>query len=256
MKALFSVLIISVFLTRSFTSCTKESPPEIIRDTLTIRDTIIVKDTVTHTLYLRPGPNDGRDVIVAYRENDGDAYANFNHIHNSDLSATRWTFNSENAGEGTYRSFVKFSALYGLPDNAIIESAKLSLFGVSVGTAAPEGNSTYPGSPYSSFGSNKCWIKRVVENWNERTITWNNKPSTTDENQVEVPQSTARFNSDAENIDVTKLVQDMLNDSKKTAGFCLQLQNEEIYRSINFASSRYADSVRRPKLVVVYKTIE
>ncbi|MGN6439034.1 MAG: DNRLRE domain-containing protein [Agriterribacter sp.] len=243
MRLILAILCFSLFFGSSFTGCIKEK-------------IVTVKDTLTKTLYLRPGPNDGRDVIVAYRENDGGAYANLNNLHSPDLSATRWTFNSEGAGQGTYRSYIKFSALYGLPDKAIIESAKLSLFGVSVGTAAPEGNSYYPGSPYNSYGDNKCWLKRVTENWNERTITWNNKPATTDENQVEVPPTTSRFNSDAIDLDVTKLVQDMLDDGKKTAGFCLQLQNEQIYRSVNFANSRYSDSTKRPRLIVQYRIEE
>lgn len=267
----FVFICLLIVLSNGFVGCIKEPPPELITDTLIVKDTLIIKDTVTvkdtvtikdtvivkdtmrKTLYLRPGPNDGRDVIVAYRENDGGAFGNNSNINNPDLSATRWTFSAQGAGEGTFRSYIKFSALYGLPNDAIIESAKLSLFGLSAGIASPEGNSYYPGSPYNSYGDNKCWLKRVTENWNERTVTWNNKPSTTDENRVEVPASTSRFNFDAVDLDVTKLIQDMLNNDKKTAGFCLQLQNEQIYRSINFASSRHSDSTKRPRLVITYK---
>ncbi|MBL7736688.1 MAG: DNRLRE domain-containing protein [Chitinophagaceae bacterium] len=239
MKLMLSIVCFLIIFSSGLSSCIKEQTPG-------------PRASDTLTLYLRPGPNDGRDVIVSSYDDDGGAYGNVNNMHNPDLSATRWTFNSVGAGLGTFRSYIKFSALYGLPDKAIIQSAKLSLFGVSVGDAAPQGNSYYPGSPYYSYGDNKSWLKRVIENWNERTITWNNKPATTDENQVEVPASTSQFNSDAIDLDVTKLVQDMLDDGKKTAGFCLQLQNEQIYRSVNFASSRYADPAKRPTLIVKY----
>jgi hypothetical protein len=37
-------------------------------------------------------------------------------------------------------------------------------------------------------------------------------------------------------------------------GFVLQLQYEQIYRSLNFASSEVADATKRPKLVVVYES--
>jgi hypothetical protein len=237
MKSLMK-LFLPVLLSLLIVSCKKEDTPEV--------------PEIVKTLYLRPGPNDGRDVIVAYRENDGGEYANLNNIHSPDLSASRWTFGGN--GEGTYRSYIKFSALYGLPDSITVLSAKLSLFGVSTGTAAPQGNSSYPGSPYVAHGEdNKCWLKRVTENWNERTVTWNNKPATTDVNQVEVPASTSQFNSDAVDLDVTQLVQDMIDDGKKTAGFCLQLQKEEVFRTLNFANSRYSDSTRRPRLIVTYK---
>ncbi|MFT3751189.1 MAG: DNRLRE domain-containing protein [Agriterribacter sp.] len=231
------ISLIVLFASIFFVSCLKEK-----------------KALVKQTLILKPGPNDGRDVNVGYYDGDGGSYSNNNNIHNPDLSATRWTFGAQGGGQGTFRAYIKFAALYGLPEDVIIESAKLSLYGVSKGTAAPQGNSSYPGSPYvTSNENNKCWLKRVTENWNERTITWNNKPATTDINQVEVPASTSQFNNDALDIDVTKLVQDMFADGKKTAGFCLQLQSEDIYRTLNFASSRYSDSTKRPKLVVEYK---
>lgn len=238
MRSLFS-LISALFIFASIFSagCIKEK-----------------KHFVERTLVLRPGPNDGRDVNVAYFDGDKGYYSDNNNFANPDLSATRWTFGSQGGGEGTFRAYIKFGALYGLPEDVIIKSAKLSLYGVSTGTAAPQGNSSYPGSPYATNGeNNKCWLKRVVANWNERTITWNNKPGTTDVNQVEVPASTSQFNFDAVDLDVTKLVQDMFVDNKRTAGFCLQLQNEQIYRTLNFASSRYSDSTKRPKLVVEYK---
>lgn len=240
MKTLIRMLFLPILFISFLTSCEK-------------KDDNIENPAIEKTLVLQPGPNDGRDVSVANIEGDGGGYANANNIHNPDLSAARWTFGEQGGGQGTFRAYIKFGALYGLPDSVVIKSAKLSLFGVAVGTAAPQGNSSFPGSPYTGSGEdNKCWLKRVTENWNERTITWNNKPPTTDQNQVEIPASTSQFNNDAVDLDVTKLVQDMLNDNKKTAGFCMQLQNESIYRTLNFASSRYSDATKHPKLVVVY----
>ena len=55
------------------------------------------------------------------------------------------------------------------------------------------------------------------------------------------------------NIDVTKLVQDMINDKDGSYGFLLKLQVEQPYNSILFASNRYQDENLRPKLEVHYK---
>ncbi len=169
---------------------------------------------------------------------------------NPDIAAARWTYGS--AGEGTNRTYIKFPGLSELSQNATIKSAKLSLYGVSSGVAAPQGNSYYPASPYYSYGDNKTWLKRVLGDWDESTITWNNKPATTDLNQVEVPASTSQWNFNVLDIDVTQLVRDMISNNQRY-GFVLQLQNEAIYRSIIFASSEVSDATKRPKLVVVYQ---
>ncbi len=115
----------------------------------------------------------------------------------------------------------------------------------------PLGNSYYPGSPYESFGDNSAWLKRVVEDWSDSTITWNNKPATTDENRVSVPASTIRWNSDALDLDVTEMVKAMIYNNKPF-GFCLQLKTEEKYRAILFGSSEATNPAKRPKLVIEY----
>jgi hypothetical protein len=143
-------------------------------------------------------------------------------------------------------------ALDGLPDSAHIKSAKLYLYGLATGTgtAFPNGNSLYPGSPYSNYTDNSCWLKRVTANWNLDSTTWNNMPSTTDVNAATVPSSTTQWNNN-DTVDVTNLVQDIV-DTKQNYGFCLQLKNEQIYRAQAFAGSRNADSARWPKLEVTY----
>jgi hypothetical protein len=53
-------------------------------------------------------------------------------------------------------------------------------------------------------------------------------------------------------IDVTGMVRDMVAIGQNY-GFCLELQEENYYRSIVFGGSRSADSTKRPKLVVEYE---
>jgi hypothetical protein len=109
--------------------------------------------------------------------------------------------------------------------------------------AAPQGNTTGI--------DNSAWIKRLTSDWNPDSVTWNNKPSEIDLDRVEVPASTSVWNNDALDIDVTQLVDDLLND--QNYGFVLEGQTEEIYRSMSFASCKVSDPLKRPKLVVVYK---
>jgi hypothetical protein len=93
----------------------------------------------------------------------------------------------------------------------------------------------------------------VTADWNPDSVTWNNAPPTTDMNESAVPASTTQWDNDAPNIDVTGLVNDMLNT--ENYGFCLELQTEQTYRSLSFASCKVADSTKWPKLVVQYKLI-
>lgn len=203
------------------------------------------------TLVLQPDSKLGQDCLVAARESDGDLYASSNHSANPDVAAIVWTYNADGAGVGVNRTYIKFNELSGLPSTAHIVSARLFLYGVESGVAAPIGNSYYPGSPYESYADNSCWLKRVTGTWNEGTITWNNKPNTTDEDMAEVPASTSQWNFNAPMIDVTDMVRTMIKTGDNY-GFCLQLKTEEIYRGIVFGSSEHPDVNRRPKLVVDY----
>lgn len=205
------------------------------------------------TLTLQPGPKDGQDCIVASRQGDGGLNAGANHNSNPDIDACQWTYGAEGWGEGTNRVYIKFSDLSTIPKSAIVKSAKLSLYGGTSSVASPQGNSYYPGSPYNSYGDNKCWLKRVVTgNWNESTITWNNKPGVTEIDKVEVPASTSQWSYNVVDLDVTAMVKAMVTENKNY-GFLFQLQSEKIYKNLVFLSSSASDASKRPKLIVEYR---
>ena len=88
--------------------------------------------------------------------------------------------------------------------------------------------------------------------WNESTITWNNKPATTDNNQVAIPASNLHYNYNVVDLDIAPLVRDIVT-SQQNYGFCLQLQTEQIYRSLLFAASEFPVASKRPKLVIEYR---
>jgi hypothetical protein len=234
----FILLISCIFLF----SCNKELQPDKI-GSLTILDTT--------SLVLQPGPETGQDCLVAYRDTDDSLYAKSNHHLNPDVTAIRWSYDADAAGNGTNRTYIKFTDISNIPSDATVLEARLSLFGVESGVAAPIGNSFYPGSPYELFGENEAWLKRVTADWTDSTITWLNKPQTTDDDQASIAASNTQWNYNAEDIDVTNMVKAMVSEGKNY-GFCLQLKTEELYRSILFGSSEATNESKRPKLEVKY----
>jgi len=212
------------------------------------------------TLSLQPGPDDGQDCIVAYRQDSKGVTSNTNQSNTPDIDASAWTYdndgwwthNSDGTGLGINRTYLKFTGLDTLSSKITIKSAKLFFHGVSPGeaTASPQGNSSYSSAP-SYYRSNETLIKRVLSEWNESTITWNNKPATTDANQVEMPASTSEWFYNASDIDVTSMVKIMVT-MKQNFGFCLQLKDETIFRSLSFYGSEISEPTARPKLVIEY----
>jgi len=246
MKPLIVFLCCGMLIMFSMTNCSKTT--DTIHDTVTLHktdtvtlhktDTLYHGDTLTITLTLQPGPDEGQNTLVT-----GDLYAASNLNSNPDINVGTWTYAAQGGGTGVSRTYLKFIGLDGMPDSATILSAKLSLYGISVGIAAPQGN---------SIGiDNSAWIQRLTTDWNPDSVTWNTKPTSVDLNEATIPASVTVWNNDALNIDVTTLVDDLLNDNNY--GFALQGKIEQTYRSMSFASCKVADPDKRPKLVVVYE---
>jgi hypothetical protein len=202
-------------------------------------------------LTLQPGATDGQDAVILARAGDPNSI-NFNFGQLGELNYSQWTYSANGFGEGTIRSFIKFTGVSSIPATAEIISAKLSLYGVASSAFAGQGNSHYPGSPYGSSPDNNAWLKLVTGNWDESTLTWATKPGTTDVNQLAIAGTASQWNHNVTDIDVSQMVKTMVS-TNANYGFGIQLQNETIYKNVIFASSEASDSTRRPKLVVVYR---
>jgi gliding motility-associated-like protein len=194
--------------------------------------------TAQQTITLQPGGQCGKDAIL----HGLDSERNTNYGNNAQLPAVAWTFSGT---PGTIRGVVEFN-LSSIPANAVINSAYLSLYAW--------GQNNGLGQHSSLSGSNIGWIQRVTTMWDEQTVTWNTQPSTTSQNQVVLHESNSP-NEDYLNMDVTALVQDMLDNPSSSFGFLISEQVESYYRRLNFCSSDHTDPARRPKLVITYTGI-
>lgn len=174
----------------------------------------------------------GKDALISsYSPNN-------NYGGHWDFLASAWTVNNN---PSTTRALIEFD-LSPVPANANIIGATLRLYHhTSINNNT--GHSTLS-------GPNDGWIERITQPWTEYGVTWNNQPSTTTQNRVAVPASTSTTQNYL--IDVTALVQDMMNDPSNSHGFLLRLQNESYYRSLLFASSDEAQQGLHPKLTITF----
>jgi len=140
------------------------------------------------------------------------------------------------------RSFLKFNMAW-IPKGAVITSALLSLYAW--------GSNSGLGPHITLSGTNICWLERVVSPWDEDTVTWNNQPTSTTVNRVQLPESTSP-NQDYLNINVTALVQDMIDNPTTSFGFMLKLDNESHWRRLNFCTSDHQDPTKFPKIEICY----
>jgi hypothetical protein len=139
------------------------------------------------------------------------------------------------------RAIFKFD-LSSIPANATILSAKLTLY-----TNPTPLNGDHINS--NSGSNNAMYIERNTSNWSS-TATWQTQPASDVATQILVPHTNLGF-LDVADVDVKNMVSGMVSGSNY--GFKIRLQNETIYTIRNFASSKYSDSTKHPKLVVTYQ---
>lgn len=158
--------------------------------------------------------------------------------NSSELRAMTWTYNSppNHCDIGYTRTYINFDGLNTIPNNAVITSAELFLY-------------SDPNSANNSINNNPLQIGRVINNWDEQTITWNNKPSADYSNNV-THQGATQTHEDI-SINVTSIVQSQISSGINN-GFSIKLINESTYQRWSWASSDNIDASKHPKLVVKY----
>jgi Secretion system C-terminal sorting domain len=166
---------------------------------------------------------------------------NFNTANNNYGTASQnaaYTIPGTNGGVNVNRALIHFD-LSGLPEGAIITQAQLNLYALGQ-TGTLNGH---------SGENNQAIINRIIESWQENTVTWNTQPVTTDINEIYTNPSLNSL-QDYTNMDVTSMVQDMW--SSDNFGFMLQLVSEIPTEVLLFCSSNHVDSSKHPKLLVEY----
>ena len=200
-------------------------------------DTVFVKVTPSPIITLNLQPDNNPTEVHIWGNSSGlDQSTPTSH----ELGAAEWTYNGQNIG---IRAAFKFD-LSSMPSNAVIISAKLSLYS---NPNALNGDHVNP-----NYGTdNSMFIQKITTSWDAATVNWIHQPATSNTNQISIP-STTLPTLDLIDIDVTKLVNDMVTNNSNY-GFMIRLQNEILYNSRIFCSSKYPDATKHPKLVVVYQ---
>ncbi len=198
------------------------------------------KDTSCFTF--QPESCDGIDALIGDCVPCGYDTSNFGNTE--EMNALAWT----NGGAiSNHRSLIKWN-FDNIPTNATIISADLSLF-----FNPTSGNAG--GLHSTTSGPNDSYLQKITSPWDEYTVTWNNQPSTTNVNQAYLPASITST-QDYTNIDVTALIQDLVNNPNANWGLMLKLDSESYYRCLLFASSDHPDRNLHPKLDVCYSVID
>jgi gliding motility-associated-like protein len=161
-----------------------------------------------------------------------------------------WTFtNNENVVANWtaggvphfWRNILKFN-LAGIPANAIINSASLSLY------SKPNASHGWTGQPTAGT-DNSTSISRITNAWTTSSISTSSWPSITTQNQVILAQSPSNNHSYL-NIDVKNLVQDLITTND--FGLFLRHINTPYYNSLIYYSAEETDTSKHPKLVLCY----
>lgn len=185
-------------------------------------------------LIIRPDSSNGNDASISKIVPDK------NYGDSPEMHLYAWT---QGGILNINRIAIEFD-LSAIPSNVTIDSAFIGLYF--------DPTSTYRAiNPEDNYGDDAFVIERIIEPWQENTITWNNQPATTTDNQVYVPDDP---NDREKNfmINVTQLVKDSREKPDSSYGFMVKYADESIYKITYFTSSEYPDKSKRPMLKVYF----
>ncbi len=168
---------------------------------------------------------------------------NINYGTQPTISPLAWTWNTDNLDEGYMRSYINFE-FNEIPANADILSANLHLFHASTGGFA--------GPPYSNYhtslnGKNAASIYKVSSEWDESTITWNNKPGFDNHVSALIPES--QNSTQDYTINVINLF-----TGNNPYGWMIKFDDEDPYKQLLFGSREHTDIAKHPYIEVTYSS--
>jgi len=230
MKKIIFTISLVIFIFTNMISCRKHECPPVPEN----------------TEILQPDAVSGKDALIWYIQDQKTTHGATNTSnYGSDIEfpSMEWTFSGS---PGHLQSLIQFD-LSNVPASSTIVSAQLTLYNC---TDCIDDTLGEIGGTLDT--TNTALIQRITSAWQENTVTWNTKPSTTAQNQVIVPSDTLSP-IQTTTIDVTALVQDMITNPSSSFGFLFSQKITSPYRSMVFASSDHSNAALHPKLVVQYK---
>jgi uncharacterized repeat protein (TIGR01451 family) len=190
------------------------------------------------SIKLKPDSINGKDAFYYTQITNG--YESTNTANSPILITNAWTYSGT---FGVIRTAIDFNWAL-LPNNAIVSNATLKFYANNGVGGNQEFHSTLS-------GSNDSWIERIITPWDENLITGLNQPSSTDVNRVSVPATTSQ--NDNLIIDVTNLVNDILQNPNVGYGFLWKLQTEIDHRRLGVCSSDNPDPSTWPEITITFE---
>ncbi len=175
---------------------------------------------------------------AALGTHDGQGTSGNNYSVAPQCAAYSVTATNGTASGNNNRALMHFD-LSSINPTANVTSAKLALY-----ARGPNGNAA------GHIGTaNECMIARVTQPWSANTVTWDNQPTMTTTDAAILAQSTNPL-QDYLNIDVTAMVQGMVDGSLTNDGFMLRLVNEIENNGLIFQSLDCGNPAQFPTLTV------
>lgn len=100
-------------------------------------------------------------------------------------------------------------------------------------------------------GPNTATLYRITESWSDNNATWNDPPAYALQNAITVSATSDSLENKI--IDVSPLLQDMIDHPNQGHGFMIMLNDETPYRGMLYGSSDHPDENVHPRLEVVYQ---
>jgi hypothetical protein len=185
----------------------------------------------------------GEDTFVWYSGDDGYDNEITNYSESQSMLVHAWTTNGLSDLGATLLQW----KLEGIPEGAVITNAAISLYNDPT-------SPSFDGEHQIQYGDFQWKIKLIDAPWDGSFVTWNNQPSATEEGSILLNSPTG-VNDDFTNIDVTSLIQTMLDNPEMYHGLKLQLTSDNPYQALVFASSEHPDPANHPVLKVCYSTV-
>ena len=204
--------------------------------------TFTPEEETSACLQLRIDSGCGEDTFVWYSADDGYDNEITNYSESQSMLVHAWTTNGL-ADQGA--TLLQWD-LSGIPENAAITSAAISLYNDPT-------SPSFEGEHQIQYGDFQWKIKLIDSPWDGSTVTWNNQPSSTEDGAI-ILNSPSGVNDDFTNVDVTSLVQQMVENPETYFGLKLQLSSDNPYQALVFATSEHPDQANHPLLKVCYTT--